>query len=285
MSSRKPPSNSDDWDDFDIPTWDDSAPSTPKRSSPSSSARRPSSDRRRAYPDPLYDDYAEPSYPARQPSRPESGSQPPSRLSSRVPSRSTRPSQDPYRDPYSGLDDSYAGDPYYPQAQYPPPEPTRAAGASQYDLYADSAIDAGWDEAAVYDEASQPRRSRPSRQRSRPARPAVSISRPAISDGPLTAIVGAAVIGLLVLAGVVWWGIGDLADVIPWHLNASGDVDVWASNSTLWRIPFGVFMSLAIGLAIGAVLWKRDRFAARFIVSSMCIVQVLAWVAVIDQLW
>ncbi len=87
------------------------------------------------------------------------------------------------------------------------------------------------------------------------------------------------------MVGVVWWGIGDIASLIPWHLNASGDVDGWVSSSALWRIPFGVFMTLAIGLILGGFLWKRDRFAARFIVTSMCIVQVLAWVAVIDQLW
>jgi hypothetical protein len=44
-------------------------------------------------------------------------------------------------------------------------------------------------------------------------------------------------------------------------------------------------MSLAIGLALGSYLWKRDRFAARFIIASMCVLQVLAWVAVVDQLW
>jgi hypothetical protein len=92
-------------------------------------------------------------------------------------------------------------------------------------------------------------------------------------------------LGLVAMAGVVWWGMGDLSDVIPWHLNASGDVDEWATSSALWRIPFGAFMALVIGLVLGVYLWRRDRFAARFIVTSMCVVQALAWVAVIDQLW
>jgi hypothetical protein len=144
-------------------------------------------------------------------------------------------------------------------------------------------MDAGWDEAAVYDDAPQPRRR--SRQRTRSARPSVSIARPAISDTGVASIVAAGVLSLLFMVGAVWYGVGDLADVIPWHLNASGDVDHWASNSTLWRVPFGSFMALAIGLVLGVFLWKRDRFAARFIIVSMCLVQVLAWVAVIDQLW
>ena len=287
MSSRKPPSNSGDWDDFDIPTWDDSIPSSPQRGSPSSSSQASSSSSRRAVPDPLYDDYDTSVPPSRQSPRPGKSSQPPSRLSSRVPTRSTRPSQDPYRDPYSGVDDAYAVDPYDPDPRHQPQGPPRSAAASQYELYADPAVDAGWDPAPAvgYDETPATRRGRPARQRTRTPRPSISVSRPAISDSALAAIVGVAVLGLIGMIGVVWWGMSDLTGAIPWHLNASGDVDAWVSDSALWRIPFGVFMSLVIGLVLGVFLWKRDRFAARFIVSSMCIVQVLAWVAVIDQLW
>ncbi len=98
-------------------------------------------------------------------------------------------------------------------------------------------------------------------------------------------VVGAAVLGLLVMAGIVWYEMGNLASVIPWHLNSAGDVDRWVSDSTLWRLPFSSLMALAIGIVLGAFLWQRDRFAARFIIVSMSLVQVLAWVAVIDQLW
>ncbi len=283
MSSRKPPSNPDDWDDFDIPTWDDSTTKSPKRnpspSQPSSTANRPT------YPETASDSYDVPSNPPRQSPRLSSANQQPTRLSNRVPSRSTRPSQDPYRDPYSGFDDALAGDPYAPELQYARQEPVRPAASSQYDLYADPALDPGWGDAVPYQEAPASRRGRASRPRTRPAGPSVSIPRPTISDGPLATIVGVAALGLLLMIGVVWWGIGDIPSVIPWHLNASGDVDSWVSSSTLWRIPFGVFMSLVIGVIVGVFLWKRDRFAARFVVTSMCIVQVLAWVAVIDQLW
>lgn len=277
MSSRKPPSNSGDWDDFDIPTWDDSAPT---RDSPPSSSSRRSSSSRNAYPDPLYDDYGTPSYPDRPSDRSAPSSQQPPRLSNRVPTRTTRPSQqDPYRDPYSEAGEVYVEERYYAPSPGYDPAPPRGAAASQYDLYADP----GWDEAAVYDDERAPRRR--SRQRTRAARPSVSVARPAISDTGIAAVVAAAIVSLLVMIGAVWYGMGDLAGVIPWHLNASGDVDHWVSSSTLWRIPFGSFMALAIGLVLGFFLWKRDRFAARFIIASMCVVQVLAWVAVIDQLW
>lgn len=281
MSSRKPPSGSSDWDDFEIPTWDDSVPSAPTRSSSSSTSRSSASGNRQPYQDPLYDDYPQSSNQQRS----GTANQPPTRLSSRVPARSTRPSQDPYRDPYSGYDDSYSGDPYYPESQYQPSDSQRTAASSQYDLYADSTIDTGWDQATGYDEMPAQKRGRTSRQRTRAARPGVSVSRPAISDGWLAAIVGVATLGLLAMAAVVWWGLGDIGSTIPWHLNASGDVDHWVSNAALWRVPFGVFMTMLMGVLTGVYLWKRDRFAARFIVTSLCLVQVLAWVAVIDQLW
>jgi hypothetical protein len=179
------------------------------------------------------------------------------------------------------VEEVYVEERYYAPGYDAPQQ--RASASSQYDLYADPALDAGWDEAGYFEEEQSPRRR--SRQRSRAARPSVSINRPAISDIPIAGIVAAAAISLLVMIGAVWYGMGDLASVIPWHLNASGDVDRWVSDSTLWRIPFGSFMALAIGLVVGFFLWKRDRFAARFIIASMCVVQVLAWVAVIDQLW
>ncbi len=283
MSSRKPPSNPGDWDDFDIPTWDDDAGSVPSRDYPSASSgtRRPSSGRS-AYPDPLYDDYETPNQRSRQSGRPASPGQQPPRLSNRVPTRTTRPSQqDPYRDPYSDVEEAFVEERYY-APEYEAPQ-RRASASSQYDLYADPALDAGWDQAGYYEEEQAPRRR--SRQRTHSARPSVSIARPAISDTGIASIVAAAALSLLVMIGAVWYGMGNLANTIPWHLNASGDVDRWVSDSTLWRIPFGSFMALVFGLIAGFYLWKRDRFAARFIIASMCVVQVLAWVAVIDQLW
>ncbi len=280
MSSRKPPSTPDDWDDFDIPTWDDSARRTPSRDYPAAPACEPA--RRATYPDPLYDDYEPPAAPSRPAERTPSRSQQPPRLSSRVPSRTTRPSrQDPYRDPYSEAGEDYASAPPYPRVpEYDTPRPS---AASQYDLYADPALDAGWDDATGYEDIQPtPRRSRTS---ARAARPNVSIPRPAVSDSLIASVVGVAILSLLIMAGVVWYGLGDIAGAIPWHLDASGNVDHWVSKNALWRIPFGSFMAMVIGLAIGGFLWKRDRFAARFVIIALCAVQVLAWVAVIDQLW
>jgi hypothetical protein len=145
VSSRKPPSNPGDWDDFDIPTWDDSAPGVPTRDHPAPEPASRNPTNRGTYPDPLYDDYDSHGYPSQTPTRtPSSGQQPP-RLSSRVPARTTRPSQqDPYRDPYSEYDEPYGSDPRYPSAPaYDEPvyeEPAygapaqRGGAASQYDL-------------------------------------------------------------------------------------------------------------------------------------------------------
>lgn len=80
-------------------------------------------------------------------------------------------------------------------------------------------------------------------------------------------------------------GAGDLPEWLPIHLDASGNVDVWGTKATLWRIPLGALMALIMGLVVAAFLWKRDRFAARFAIVGTAIVQVLAWVALVDFIW
>ncbi len=80
-------------------------------------------------------------------------------------------------------------------------------------------------------------------------------------------------------------GAGDLPEWFPIHYDASGNVDRWGTQSVLWRIPFGAFMAMIMSLVIAAFLWKRDRFAARFAITGSAVVQVLAWVALIDFIW
>lgn len=283
MSSRKPPSKPDDWDDFDIPTWDDSARSAPSRDHRSSSPQRKPSGRSETYSDPLYNDFEPRDQTPRPSGRSTSSGEQPPRLSSRVPTRTTRPSrQDPYRDPYTDIGDDLGAGPYYPSTPARDYPPQRPAAASQYDLYADPALDMDWEEAAQYEQTPPARRPR---RGERAARPAIAIPRPAISDSTIASVVGAAILSLLIMIGTVWYGLGNTPSIIPWHLDAAGNVDTWVTNGTLWRIPFGSLMALVTGLVIGSFLWKRDRFAARFMIVSMCLIQVLAWVAVIDQLW
>jgi len=99
------------------------------------------------------------------------------------------------------------------------------------------------------------------------------------------AVIGASLLSLVFMVATIAAGAGDLPEWFPIHLNASGDADAWGTSDVLWRIPFGVLIATAMSVAIAAILWKRDRFAARFAISGAAIVQVLAWVALVDFIW
>jgi hypothetical protein len=97
--------------------------------------------------------------------------------------------------------------------------------------------------------------------------------------------VALSLLSLVLMAASIAAGAGDLPDWFPIHLDASGDANSWGTSDVLWRIPFGVLMALIMSLAIAAVLWKRDRFAARLAIAGTALAQVLAWVALVDFVW
>jgi hypothetical protein len=98
-------------------------------------------------------------------------------------------------------------------------------------------------------------------------------------------MVVASLLSLVLMAATIAAGAGDLPDWFPIHLDASGDPDLWGTSDALWRIPFGVLIALVMSLVIAAFLWKRDRFAARTAIAGTALVQVLAWVALLDFVW
>ena len=95
-------------------------------------------------------------------------------------------------------------------------EPLRRANTTSTNLRSKTP---GWDEAGYYRRRQRRRQNLAAFPRGSPW----SIDCPSCqSDTSIAGIVAAAIVSLLVMIGVVWYGIGDLADVIPWHLNASG---------------------------------------------------------------
>jgi hypothetical protein len=79
--------------------------------------------------------------------------------------------------------------------------------------------------------------------------------------------------------------IGNLPDIIPIHLDASGTPDLWGTRSTLWRVPLAATMILLINTATAIYIAGRDPFAARFLVGSALLAQVIAWIALFLLLW
>ncbi|MBX3069875.1 MAG: hypothetical protein KF883_05195 [Thermomicrobiales bacterium] len=315
MSDRRRYPKKDDWDDdLDLVGFDRPAP-------PSSSSREQSYDpapartsRSRTYPgaerpiDPEIDDLYPASPETRRP-----------RTERRYPSEPS-----PYDDRGYRSADPYETDPYqaipedrsYPDRGYDAPRSGRSADAgSRYGSdftdqpparssrsrsrqsapievdpeYASGYPDAAYAEAAYHDDARYPEpvnpARRPSRTREPRQRPAVSVPMPAINDGITIAAVAASLLSIVFMIASIAAGSGGLADWFPIHLDASGNPDVWGTKDTLWRIPLGSLIALLMALVVAALLWKRDRFAARFALFGTLLLQVLAWVALIDFIW
>jgi hypothetical protein len=97
-------------------------------------------------------------------------------------------------------------------------------------------------------------------------------------------LIGAAVLGALLMAIVLATQAGGLPSAFAQHLNAAGQPDRWGSPRTLWRLPL-----IAVGTTVmnGVLAWflaPRDRFAARFVLAAALVVQLVAWVALFDFL-
>lgn len=290
MSSRERSTNEQDWDDeLDLPRW-------------------PSSSERRAAPSPKSETDVRGRGDRGRQRRQEGAEFPPS------PSRQARGAS---RSPYPELDER--SEPEYPPIDYPPQQrgrrspqsPAGEAGSrrqssrrSREPLEAESygVVEDDWESRAHPDAddiyapptrrrspgargGGESRRRRSSRTTRERKAPSVSLPRPAVPDSMLAAVVGGSVVGLVLMAVALALRVGDLPSWIPIHLNASGDPDRWGSPNTLWRIPLAVAMCTIMSLVVAVLIWKRDAFAARFVVASSVLIQLLAWVAVIDALW
>jgi Protein of unknown function (DUF1648) len=197
--------------------------------------------------------------------------------------------------------------------QYPPAQrgagkrPVQAPSTSRYELPAEPeewALETEWEaeEVAFEDEYYEndysyapPRRragSSRNRSRSRPAPRPPSITVPpaigaaiAAQDRSVLGLLGVATGGILLMTLVLASRLGNLPDVLPIHLDASGAPDLWGTKTTLWRIPLAVTMITLINAVTAWYLTPRDPFAARFLIGSALLAQVIAWIALFLLLW
>jgi Domain of unknown function (DUF1648) len=266
VNTRRPPED-DIWDDeFEISEWEGAHP-------------RPDPNRPTGSPASWGD---EPRDVLRRDHRTPETLGPPPRLSRRVPPSGASGGRGTYEQ------DPSVRYPTSPNYDYPTSREPYRSSTSGNEVYSEEdEIEATWQRSSRYPQGypAPSQRSRRQRSERRARRQPIVIPRPALADTTVTAVVASALVGLLIMIATLAIGADDLPDVIPVHLNASGDPDHWGSTSTLWRIPFGVFMVIVIGIAIGAITWKRDRFAARFVIFGSCLIQIIAWVAVVDYIW
>jgi hypothetical protein len=98
-------------------------------------------------------------------------------------------------------------------------------------------------------------------------------------------LLGVGIGGILIMTLVVAARIGNLPDIVPIHLDASGTPDLWGTSSTIWRIPLAVTMITVINTITAWYISAREPFAARFLVGSAILAQVIAWIALFLLLW
>jgi len=126
--------------------------------------------------------------------------------------------------------------------------------------------------------------------RSRPARTAIpNLRLPAgvatsefATDRIALAVLAANIASALLMALVLSAVAGNLPDVLVQHLDAAGLPDRWGSPRTLWRIPLIAFGVTAMNAALAWFLAGTDRFASRFVLAAALVVQLLAWIALLD---
>ncbi|HEU0115692.1 MAG TPA: hypothetical protein VFQ80_13490, partial [Thermomicrobiales bacterium] len=146
------------------------------------------------------------------------------------------------------------------------------------------------------DEPVQPRPARRTRatRAARPvrARPAPTLPRVQVptflANADLTAdrialgLLGLNVLSVVLMAIVLGSSLGTMPPTIVTFLDAAGLPDRWGPPRVLWRIPLLSAMTTLINLVLAWFLAPLDRFASRFLLAAAFVVQLLAWVAVLQ---
>lgn len=164
-------------------------------------------------------------------------------------------------------------DPYRQQSQY------------DYDPQDPNELPDGWENEAP------PQRRRPSGARApRPSMPRPTVP-PAIAaafanqDPRLLLTAAGAILSLAAMAVVTMTRIDSLPGWFPLHIDASGVATKWGTDSTLWRLPFGLAMITLMNIATAVVLGIREQRFAWILIGSLPLVHVIAWIALILIGW
>ena len=128
---------------------------------------------------------------------------------------------------------------------------------------------------AVKDETSY-------RGSSRAGRPFVSPARPHIlNDNVAIYLLGIAVVMNVAMVVFILFRYSSLPPSIALHWNVNGDPDRIGSPREIWVIPIITALVAIANLILAWSIESFDRFAARFLLAASCLVQVVAWIALI----
>ncbi len=107
-------------------------------------------------------------------------------------------------------------------------------------------------------------------------------SRPHVLNDPVAlSFLGIAVLLNAVMVVFILVRYDSLPSSIALHWNVNGDPDRIGSPREIWVVPIITALVAIANLILAWSIETFDRFAARFLLASSCMVQVVAWVALI----
>ena len=108
-------------------------------------------------------------------------------------------------------------------------------------------------------------------------------SSPLVADQTALILLGISGASILLMALLLGIRLGGLPSPTVLHLDAAGNPDRWGPPSVLWRLPLISFFTTVMFLVVAWFLYPLDRFGARFALAAPVVVQLIAWVAVIQH--
>lgn len=105
------------------------------------------------------------------------------------------------------------------------------------------------------------------------------------NDPTALTLIGIALLSLAIMVILVTNRIDHVASPFATHVNASGGLENFEKNSAVWRLPLLSVMFLLMNLVAAWFIAPIDRFLSRFLLGVACVVQLVAWIALIRFLW
>lgn len=199
----------------------------------------------------------------------------------RYPDEQSRQSWNPPPDQQGWPDRPYANPPRQRVSQ----DPYRQQSPYDYDPQDAGEVVDDWAEegAPQRRRASVPRAQRPSLPK--PSVPPALAAAFANQDPRLLVTAAGSILSLAVMAVITMTRIDSLPGWFPLHLDASGVATRWGTDSTLWRLPFGLAMITLMNIATAVVLGMREQRFAWILIGSLPLIHVIAWIALILIGW
>lgn len=109
-----------------------------------------------------------------------------------------------------------------------------------------------------------------------------SSSRPhMLNDNVALTLLGIAVVMNVAMVIFILFRYSSLPPSIALHWNVNGDPDRIGSPREIWVIPIITALVAIANLILAWSIESFDRFAARFLLAASCLVQIVAWIALI----